>query len=78
MPNKTQIETSIRIGKSGITENVVKQVISILKKKKIAKVKFLPSAIMGNKKELFKELAEKTRSKIIHKVGFIVILEKVK
>ncbi len=69
-----QIETSIRIGKAGITENVVKQVKSMLKKKKIIKVKFLPSAVKGNKNELFKELAEKTNSKIIHKVGFVVVL----
>ncbi len=92
MPN-TQIETSLRIGKAGITENVVKQVIKMLKKKKIVKVKFLPSAIkedhgeqsspgparsLAGKKELFQELAEKTHSKIIHKVGFIVVLERVK
>ena len=81
MPSKVNhhaLQPSLRIGKGGITDNVVKQVIVLLKKRKVIKVKFLPTAIHDNKKELVKELVEKTRAKVIHKVGFIVVLEKVK
>ncbi len=81
MPNKINhhaIQVSVRIGKAGITENLVKQVIAQLKKKKAIKVKFLPSAIKDNKKELVKELAERTRAKVIHAVGFIAVLERLK
>ena len=81
MPGKINhhaLQPAIRIGKQGITENVVKQIIAIMKKKRVIKVKFLPSAIHDNKKELVKELAEKTHTKIIHKVGFIAVLERLK
>jgi len=81
MPSKInhhEIQPSIRIGKAGITDNVVKQVIALIKKKKVIKVKFLPSAIKTDKKELVKELAEKTRTRIIHQVGFIVVLQRLR
>lgn len=78
MVNHHTLQPSIRIGKAGITENLIKQVIAQIKKKKTIKVKFLPSAIQDNKKELVKELAEKTRTKVVHKVGFIAVLEKIK
>ena len=81
MPSKVNhhaIEASIRVGKAGITENLVKQVKMQLKKRKVIKVKFLPSAIKDNKKELVKDLAERAHAKVIHKVGFIAVLERLK
>ncbi len=81
MPSKInhhQLEPAIIIGKAGITENTIKQIKTIMKKKKVIKVKFLASAIKGNKKELAKELAEKTNTRIVHTVGFIVVLERLK
>ena len=73
-----QMETTLRIGKSGINDYTVKHAKELLRKMKVIKVKFLPSAITKDKKELMEELAEKTNSKIKHKVGFIVVLEKLK
>lgn len=81
MPSKVNhhaLDPALRIGKAGITDNVVKQVIVLLKKRKVIKVKFLASAIKDDKKELIKELVEKTRAKVLHKVGFIVVLERLK
>jgi len=81
MPNKVNhhiLEPSIRIGKAGITENVIKQIKDQLKKKRVIKVKFLSSAIKDNKKELVNELAQRANAKIIHRVGFIAVLEKIK
>lgn len=72
------MEPAIIIGKAGITENTIKQIKEIIKKKKAIKVKFLASAIHGNKKQLAKELAEKTNTRIVHTVGFIVVLERLK
>ena len=74
--NHHALSPALRIGKNGITETVVKQVIAQLKRKKIIKVKFLPSAIKEDKKELAKELAIRTRSKIVHRVGFVVVLSR--
>lgn len=74
--NHHALSPALRIGKNGITETVVKQAIAQLKRKKTIKVKFLPSAIQDNKKQLAQELAEKTRSKIVHRVGFVVVLSR--
>ncbi|MBI4146761.1 YhbY family RNA-binding protein [Candidatus Woesearchaeota archaeon] len=71
-------QTDLIVGKQGLTENTIKQAIALLKKSKIIKVKFLPTAIQDNKKELAKQLAVRTKTKIAHRVGFTVILEKIK
>ncbi|MCX6708716.1 MAG: YhbY family RNA-binding protein [Candidatus Woesearchaeota archaeon] len=81
MPSKINhhaLQPAIRIGKAGITENVVKQIITMIRKKRVIKVRFLPSAIHGDKKELVKELAERTKTRIVHKVGFIAVLERIR
>jgi len=81
MPSKINhhaLQPAIRIGKAGITENVVKQIITMIRKKRVIKVRFLPSAIHDNKKELVKELAERTKTRIVHKVGFIAVLERIR
>ncbi len=67
----------IQVGKAGLTEAVIEEIKVQLKNKKLVKVKFLRSAIKDeDKKELFKELADKTKSEIIHQVGFVVALYK--
>lgn len=71
-------ETHLIIGKDGITENVVKQAKTLLRRKKMIKIKFLPSAITKDKTELFKELANACNAKLNHKVGFMCILERIK
>jgi RNA-binding protein len=76
--NHHALQPAIRIGKAGITENVVKQIITMIRKKRVIKVRFLPSAIKGDKRELVKKLAELTRTKIVHKVGFVVVLERIR
>lgn len=76
--NHHNIRPTLRVGKAGITDNTVKQAKEQLKKMKIIKVKFLPTAIKENKKELAKELATRARAKIVHAVGFVVVLERIK
>lgn len=71
-----ELEVSMQIGKSGITDTVVEQIIKQIKKRKVIKVKFLASAVEGNKEELFEELAEKTNTELIHKIGFTIVLKK--
>ena len=65
----------VRIGKSGLTENVIDEIKKQLKKNKVIKIKFLKTAIT-DKKKLFAEIAEKTNSKIMKKVGFTIVLAK--
>ncbi|MFH1642540.1 MAG: YhbY family RNA-binding protein [Nanoarchaeota archaeon] len=75
--NKTYMEPMLRIGKKGITDEVIKEVKIMLDKKKIVKVKFLRTAITKNKKELIEELAIKTGSRLVKAVGFVVVLQKI-
>ena len=71
------LKPEIRIGKSGLTDSVIAEVRRRMKTIKILKVKFLSSGIAGkNKKALFQELAEKTRSRLVHSVGFVATLQK--
>ncbi|MBW2966279.1 YhbY family RNA-binding protein [Candidatus Woesearchaeota archaeon] len=72
-----ELKPVIWVGKSGLTDNVIKEIKTLLKKKKLIKVKFLKGIIKEKgRKELVKELAEKTDSRIIHQVGFVVVLYK--
>ena len=65
----------IVIGKSGLTDSVIKEVKIQLQKKKLIKVKFLRGIVKEKgKKELAQELASRTDSKIITQVGFVVVL----
>jgi len=71
------LEPIIWVGKSGITEEIIKEIKIQLQKKKLIKIKLLKSIIeKKGKKELAKNLAEKTDSRIITQVGFVVVLYK--
>jgi RNA-binding protein len=78
--NKEEIHNlkpALRVGKNGLTENTIKEIKNHLKKKRLIKVKILPSFIEGkNKKELANEIAKKTDSTLIKQVGFVIILDK--
>ncbi len=76
--NHHKLQPTLRIGKDGITDNTIKQAKEQLKKKKIIKVKFLPTAIKGNKKALVNELATRANAKVVHVVGFVAVLERIK
>jgi len=74
--NTTDLKPEFQIGKNGLNENIIKDIKARLKKRKIIKIKFLQSAIKGkNKEELFNNLKEHTKSKIIKKIGFTVVLK---
>tara|TARA_Y100000310_G_C20683467_1_gene817493 strand:- start:1313 stop:1567 length:255 start_codon:yes stop_codon:yes gene_type:complete len=65
------------LGKGGLTDNIIKDLKQHLKNKKLIKVKLLKSFVEGkNKKDLFNEIAERTDSELVHKIGFVIVLEK--
>lgn len=69
------IEPIVRIGKSGLTESVIGEIKKQVEQKKLIKIKVLKAFVGGkDKKELAKEIAEKTGSVLVHNVGFIVVL----
>lgn len=65
------LEPVIRIGKNGLTEHVLNELIKLLKKRKLIKIK-LPKT--ENKKELIKEIKEKTYSELIESIGNVIVL----
>ncbi|MBW3001888.1 YhbY family RNA-binding protein [Candidatus Woesearchaeota archaeon] len=73
------LQPSMQIGKSGITEGLIKELKSQLKTKKLIKVKFMKSFIEGkDKKQVAINLAKKTDSVIVLQVGHTVTLAKKK
>ena len=67
---------SVWIGKSGLTESVVGEIKKQLKRKSIVKVKMLRPFVkeIGKKDDAANKIADATGSRIIQKVGFIVVL----
>ena len=71
------LEPVIRIGKNGFTESTIKEIKKQLNKKKLIKIKLLRAFISDkNKKEVAKEIAQKTNSHLIDLVGFVIVLYK--
>ena len=69
------LEPIVRIGKSGMSESVAGEIKKHLKEKQIIKVKMLRSFVGANdKKALADEIAEKTDSLLVQRVGFVVVL----
>ena len=64
----------LQIGKSGATDSVIEEIIKILKKKKLIKIKLLPSA--GDRKKLADEIVSKTGAVLVRSVGRVVVLHK--
>jgi putative YhbY family RNA-binding protein len=73
------LKPAVIIGKQGLTENTIEQIRLHLKSNKMTKVKlsrnFLDESEL-DKKEIAKEIAEKTKSDLIQQVGFIAVYHK--
>ena len=84
MPSKHQLvekakylEPIIRIGKSGLTQGTINEIKRQLEKKKLIKIKLLRAFVQDkDRKEIAREIAQKTNSELIHQVGFVVVLYK--
>ncbi len=71
-----QESAKIRIGKNGITENIVVEVENILKKNNLIKVKCLKVIPNENTRLIAENIAKLTKSKIVEIRGKTFILEK--
>ena len=71
------LQPALRIGKNGITEGLIKEIASQLKKKKLIKVKLLKSSLEGKQdRAIALEVATRSGATLIHHVGHIVTLYK--
>ena len=69
------MEPMVRIGKSGISDSVIGEIKKQLQKDGMIKIKMLKSFIgTKDKKEVVKEIVEKTNSQLVHSIGFIIVL----
>jgi RNA-binding protein len=72
-----RLDPIIRIGKSGLTDQVIDEIKKHIKKRNLIKVKLLRAYISTkDKKEIFKEIAERTGSELVNSIGFVVVLAK--
>ena len=65
-----------QVGKGGINENTVKQVIDALEARELIKISVLQNC-MDDPKELAQILAERTRSQVVQVVGKKITLYKI-
>ena len=71
------IRPILRLGKNGITDNVVKEIESQLKINALIKIKLLESfRDSHNRRVVCSDIAEKTKSEIILQVGGTLVLFK--
>jgi len=71
------LDPIVNIGKEGLSYPLVDELKFLLKKKKLIKVKMLRSYFEDkDKKELAKEIAQKTNSTLVDAIGNVVVLYK--
>ncbi|MHA2193182.1 MAG: YhbY family RNA-binding protein [Candidatus Thorarchaeota archaeon] len=82
-PDKTRIDIAwqdpaiMQIGKSGLSEGIIKETKRLLKKHKYIKVRLLRSAAASNsKKDIFESLVERTGSNLVGIRGNTAVLFK--
>ena len=76
--NHHRLDPTVRIGKDGITQNIITQIKEQLRKKGTIKVKFFASGLGEDKKAAIESLAAQANATIVHQVGFVVVLERIK
>jgi len=69
------LEPIVRVGKNGLTDNMLAHINNLLKKRKLIKIKFLKSfADANDAKRAMDEIAGKLSADIVKKIGFTVVL----
>lgn len=69
----SEIDPTVHVGKEGITEGIVQEVKSQLKRSKLIKVRVLPSAGEDHH-EVALQLAERSGGRLVETRGFTVLL----
>lgn len=69
------LEPTVRIGKSGITDGVIKDLTTQLRQRKVVKVRIMASK-REEKAEIAAALATKCKAKLVDKIGNIAVYAK--
>jgi RNA-binding protein len=67
------IDPTVHVGKEGLTDGIVEEVKTQIKRHMLIKVRVLPAADM-DKDAVAEELAQRTGSKVVDTRGFTVLL----
>ncbi|MCX6651059.1 MAG: YhbY family RNA-binding protein [Methanomassiliicoccales archaeon] len=68
-----ELSPTVHVGKEGITNALIDEIVKQLKGRKVVKVRLLPS-VEEDKKVVAEELASRSHSILIEVVGFTVLL----
>lgn len=71
------IDPSVAVGKSGVTDSVIEEIKSQMKKKRIIKIRLHGESKLS-RLEIAKELAVRSGAKLIDVRGFTVVLSRKK
>lgn len=69
------IDPIFQIGKSGINENMVQQIVDALEKRELIKVHILQNNL-DDKTELAYQLSQATESHLVQQIGSMIVLYK--
>lgn len=70
-----ELKPVIRVGKNGVTENIINDVKNLVKKKKIVKIKVLRSALnSATMKDIADKIVEEANLKIVQLRGHSVVV----
>jgi len=70
-----QIGPSVRVGKYGINHATIEEIKRQIKNKKLVKIKLLKNSGLETKKAA-EELAMKTNSRLVDRIGRVIVLYK--
>jgi RNA-binding protein len=62
----------VQIGQNGLTDNVIESINTALEARELIKIKFVD--FKDEKKEISKEIEEKTKAEVVGTIGHIIIL----
>ena len=68
------LEPMLKVGKAGLSDGFIKEVELALTQKELVKIKF--AEFKDQKKELAPQLAERTQSHLIMRVGNVMVLHR--
>lgn len=68
-----ELKPTIHVGKGGITDGIVDEIVKQIKERQLVKIKILPSSEMP-RKEVAAELAGRSRSTLVEVRGNTVLL----
>lgn len=69
------VEPTFQIGKAGVNDNMVNQLVDILENRELIKIHVLQNNF-ENKDDLATEVSQKTQSEIVQVIGSMIVLYK--